>query len=137
MFVLGTPKGRRITAMAALLMGLLTPVAAAAEPANPSERPGESTSEGLVQSPSSGVGPVASHVEDNRTERTLEILTAQGTWIGKVEPSRGTSAEVASPAQLRAATAAKPHRQRVRTRTRAASTRPLNFYDIRRTMWFN
>lgn len=131
MFGIGTTDDRRIAAAAAVMVALLLPVGASAEQAGA----------GVVGAPAVGSG--VSREEDNRTERTREILTAQGTWAGTVkqsigEPSRGEQPALAKPAQTRTAAVAKPLKKRVRTHVRVqASTRPLNFYDIRRAMWFN
>lgn len=110
---IGTRTRLRWCAVAAVLLSTFSPVAAAAEP----------------------VGPSASREEDNRTERTVETLTARGTWTGTVEVS---AAEKMQPAPAHTVAEVLPVRKKVRMRTRTRTvSRPLNFYDIRRAMFFN
>ena len=109
----GTNVRHRWWTVAAVLLLTISTAAATAEPA----------------------GPSASREEDNRTERTVETLTAQGTWTGTVRPS---AAEKFQSAPARAVATAQPARNKVRMRTRSRTvSRPLNFYDIRRVMFFN
>ena len=103
---------------AALALMLALPAAVAAEPA----------------------GPLASRVEDNRTERTHENLTAQGTWTGTVQPAiaepAAASRHEARPASV---SVSKPAKKRVRLSNKSSRTqtvqRPLNFNDIRRGLF--
>ena len=122
MSMIGARARCRRKAMAALICMTLAPWAALAEQAG-----------SIGQS-----GPGASREEDNRTERTVETLTAQGAWVGVIKPPKAAASQPQQAAPARLATAVKPTRKRVRTRARAQPTsRPLNFYDIRRAMYFN
>lgn len=101
---------------AALALMLALPAAVAAEPA----------------------GPLASRVEDNRSERTHENLTAQGTWTGTVQPAAAEPAE-ASRNEARPASVSKLAKKRVRLSNKSSRTqtvqRSLNFNDIRRGLF--
>ena len=81
-------------------------------------------------------GPLTSREEDNRTERTQESLTAQGSWAGTV---RTPASEPAPAPQTRVTSAPKTARKRVRTRSSQTRTqiaqRPLNFSEIRRALF--
>ena len=82
------------------------------------------------------LAPGPSREEDNRTERTQESLTAQGSWAGTV---RTPASEPAPAPQTRVTSAPKMARKRVRTRSSQTRTqiaqRPLNFSEIRRALF--
>ena len=107
-------RGRRCRSAGLALALALVPGLAAAEPA----------------------GPLTSREEDNRTERTQESLTAQGSWAGTV---RSPASEPETAPQTRVASGPKPVRKRVRTRSSQSRTqiaqRPLNFAEIRRALF--
>ena len=82
------------------------------------------------------LAPGASREEDNRTERTNDSLTAQGSWTGTVRPPAATQPPVS---RTRVATAARPSRKRVRLRSAHPRPQtapwPLNFHEIRRVLF--
>lgn len=90
---------------------------------------------------------LTSRVEDNRTERAHENLTAQGSWAGTVQIGNGgptipEPAPLASQTQTLRPPSPKPAHKRVQLRNKPlhaqpAQPRPLNFNDIRRRLAWN